>query len=162
MAGGDRHKLEGRARRTFCTSEIYDGESQDARLRQSGWDTASFDGGTWKSAVAIDPKPLRIEAQSFEPIRVERELKAESLTEPKPGVFVYDFGQNFSGVESLRLKGPEGSGLQLRFAEVLNADGTVYTDNLRTAKATDHFIFDGKEWRGSRRSSRSMASAMPN
>ncbi|MGO8759759.1 MAG: family 78 glycoside hydrolase catalytic domain [Terracidiphilus sp.] len=131
-------------------SEIYDGESQDAReaFRTLGSFVNSVIADKWPLATAIAPKPAEIVAQSFEPIRVERELKAESLTEPKPGVFVYDFGQNFSGVESLRLKGPEGSGLQLRFAEVLNADGTVYTDNLRTAKATDHFIFDGTRIEG--------------
>ncbi len=66
------------------------------------------------------------------------------MTEPKPGVYVYDFGQNFAGVERLRVSGPAGTHLQLRFAEIVNADGTLYTDNLRTAKATDHFILSGK------------------
>jgi alpha-L-rhamnosidase len=75
---------------------------------------------------------------------VERTLAAESVTEPKPGVYVYDFGQNLSGVERLRVEGPAGTDVRVRFAEVVNADGTIYTDNLRTAKATDHFILDGK------------------
>ena len=47
----------------------------------------------------IHPAPVEIVAQDFPPIRVERELKAISLTEPKPGVYVYDFGQNLSGAE---------------------------------------------------------------
>src|SRR5580658_2574390 len=65
------------------------------------------------------------------------------MTEPKPGVYVYDFGQNFSGVERVRVSGPEGTNIQVRFAEIVNPDGTLYTDNLRTAKATDHFILSG-------------------
>jgi alpha-L-rhamnosidase len=125
-------------------AEIYDGESQDARLMQPGWDTAEFDAGNWKSAIAIDPKPVKIEAQNFAPIRVERTLAAKTVTEPRPGVYVYDFGQNLSGVERLRIAGSAGTDVRVRFAEVVNADGTIYTDNLRTAKATDHFILDGK------------------
>jgi alpha-L-rhamnosidase len=121
-------------------SEIYDGESQDARLTKPGWDTAGFDASGWKNAISIDPKPIVIEAQDFPPIRVERTLTAKSVTEPKPGVYVYDFGQNFSGVERLSVRGPEGTDVRLRFAEIVNADGTIYTDNLRTARATDHFI----------------------
>jgi len=115
----------------------------------------------WKSVSAIDPKPISIEAQDFPSIRVERELIAKTVTEPKPGVYVYDFGQNFSGVERLRVQGPRERMLQLRFAEIVNADGTIYTDNLRTAKATDHFILSGNGLRSSRRSLRFMGSGMP-
>jgi len=124
-------------------SEIYDGESQDARLDQPRWDTADFAAREWKSAISIEPKPVKIEAQNYAPIRVERTVEAKSITEPRPGVFVYDFGQNLSGMERLRIAGPAGTNVRLRFAEILNADGTIYTDNLRTAKATDHFILNG-------------------
>jgi alpha-L-rhamnosidase len=96
-----------------------------------------------KSVIVIDPMPVVIEAQDFPPIRVERTLTAKSMTEPRPGVYIYDFGQNFSGVEQLRVHGPEGTDVQLRFAEIVNTDGTIYTDNLRTAKATDHFVLGG-------------------
>lgn len=125
-------------------AEIYDGESQDARLKQPGWDTGAFAAGQWKGVKIIEPKPMEIEAQDFPSIRVERTLAARNVTEPKPGVWVYDFGQNFAGVERLRVAGKAGTDVQLRFAEIVNVDGTIYTDNLRTAKATDHFILDGK------------------
>jgi len=124
-------------------SEIYDGESQDARLAQAGWNAADFAATGWKSAILVEPKPVKIEAQDYASIRVERTLPAKAVTEPRPGVYVYDFGQNFAGVERLRVSGPAGTDVRLRFAEVLNADGTLYTDNLRTAKATDHFILSG-------------------
>ncbi|MGA7339677.1 MAG: family 78 glycoside hydrolase catalytic domain [Terracidiphilus sp.] len=124
-------------------SELYDGETQDARLDQPGWKTADFDASQWKGAETIDPQPAKIEAQDFQPIRVERIMAAKSISEPKPGVYVYDFGQNMSGVEQIRVHGPAGTTVRMRFAEVLNADGTLYTDNLRTAKVTDTFTLSG-------------------
>jgi alpha-L-rhamnosidase len=127
-------------------SEIYDGEAQDARRRipmQGSWLSLHLTPDGWPPAIVVDPKPIAIEAQDFQSIRVERTLEPKTLTEPKPGVYVYDFGQNFSGVEHLRLNGPAGTDVRVRFAEILNADGTIYTENLRTAKATDHFILSG-------------------
>jgi alpha-L-rhamnosidase len=125
-------------------SELYDGETQDARRRLPGWTAPSSTIQGWDDASVIQPAPVTIEAQDFQPIRVERALEAKSLSEPKPGVYVYDFGQNFSGIEQLRASGPAGTKVRMRFAEILNPDGTLYTDNLRTAKATDHFILNGK------------------
>ncbi|HUA93509.1 MAG TPA: family 78 glycoside hydrolase catalytic domain [Terracidiphilus sp.] len=125
-------------------AEIYDGETQDARLEQTGWDPATFNASAWKPVETIDPQPAKIEAQDFQPIRVEREMPAKTMSEPKPGVYVYDFGQNLSGVERIRMHGPAGTKVRLRFAEVLNADGTLYTENLRTAKVTDYFTLNGK------------------
>jgi alpha-L-rhamnosidase len=133
------------ARRLFILhSEIYDGESQDARAwLQSISGEASDPAFIASSAQVIHPAPVEIVAQDFPPIRVEKTLEAKTVAEPKPGVFVYDFGQNFSGVESVSITGSEGTDVRLRFSEVLNPDGTIYTENLRTAKATDHFVLVG-------------------
>jgi alpha-L-rhamnosidase len=128
----------------IVSSEIYDGETQDARLAQPGWSLATFAAGKWKTAMVIQPKTVPILAQDFPPIRMERTVAAKSIAEPKPGVYVYDFGQNLAGVERVRLQGPAGTNVRLRFAEIVNDDGTIYTDNLRTAKVTDHFILNGK------------------
>jgi len=125
-------------------SELYDGETQDAREGQAGWNTAAFSARSWEHSSGIEPAAVNIEAQSFPPIRVERTLTPKSVAQPKPGVWVFDFGQNFSGIEKLRVAGPAGAKVRLRFAEVLNPDGTIYTDNLRTALATDDFFLDGR------------------
>jgi alpha-L-rhamnosidase len=125
-------------------SELYDGESQDARLLQAGWNTAGFAASGWKGVITVDPRPISVLAQDFQSIGVERSVPAQSVTQPKPGVYVYDFGQNLAGVERVRLQGPAGTEVRLRFAEIVNDDGTLYTDNLRTAKVTDHFILAGK------------------
>ncbi len=136
--------MAGRTLRTILHSEIYDGETQDARDAQKGWDTAIISAKDWDHAAAIEPARIKIEAQGFPPIRVERTMVAKSITQPKPDVWVFDFGQNFSGMEKLRVEGPAGTKVRLRFAEVLNPDGTIYTDNMRTALVTDQFILDGR------------------
>jgi alpha-L-rhamnosidase len=136
-------------------AEIYDGETVDARKVQKGWDTAGFADGAWKPVEVIEPMlggpgsvakagEPKIEWQYFQPIRREQTLTAKTVTSPATGVYVFDFGQNFSGVVRIRVKGAAGTDVKLRFAEVLNADGTMYVENLRTAKATDHFILAGK------------------
>lgn len=126
------------------TSEIYDGETQDARLAQPGWNAPGFAAQEWKPVETIHPQETAILAQEYPAIRVERVLHPVTVTEPKPGVYVYDFGQEFAGVARLLVEGAAGSTVELRHAEVLNADGTVYLDNLRTAKATDRFVLAGK------------------
>ena len=129
-------------------AEIYDGETYDARQLQSGWDTILFSDAKWPNVSLISPHEPEIVAQYFEPIREESVLTAKTVANPSPGVYVYDFGQNLSGVPRVRISGRRGDDIKLRFAEVLNADGSIYTDNLRTAKATDHFILAGRTGSG--------------
>ena len=133
-------------------SELYDGESQDLRRREPAHhddaamsEAHSPDKSTeeWKQVEIIHPKRVNVEAQSFEPIRAEKEMPALKMTEPKPGTYIYDFGQNLAGVEKLRVTGPAGTDVQVRTGEALNSDGTLYTENLRTAKSTDHFVLSG-------------------
>lgn len=128
----------------ILSAEIYDGETQDRRLIKPEWDTPAFVASDWSAVNPVDPKPIALQAQNFPPIRVERAVPAKSVNEPKPGVYVYDLGQNLSGVERIKVQGAAGAVVRVRFAEVLNPDGTIYTDNLRTAKATDHFTLNGE------------------
>jgi alpha-L-rhamnosidase len=127
-------------------AEIYDGETQDDRLIQPGWNFTGFNAADWMPAEIRTPDlaSVQIEGQDFQPIRVERTMPAKAITEPKPGIYIVDFGQEFSGVERLHLQGPEGKDIQVRTGEILNSDGTLYTENLRTALSTDHFILSGQ------------------
>ena len=126
-------------------AENYDGETQDARRIQPGWNAPGFDASAWKPVEVRRPDlaGIQIDGQDFQPIRVERTLPAKTITEPKPGVYIVDFGQNFSGVEHLRIEGPAGTEIRVRTGEIVNADGTLYTENLRTAESTDRFILAG-------------------
>ena len=68
-------------------------------------------------------------------------MPAKAIASPTPGVYLYDLGQNMVGVSKLTLTGTPGQTVKIRYGEVLNPDGTLYTDNLRTAKATDRYTF---------------------
>lgn len=128
----------------ILSAEIYNGETYDARKLTANWDTAAFDDKLWKAAEVVHPHEPEIVWQYFQPIRLEKVLDAKEVESPVAGVYIFDFGQNLSGVARIRAEGPPGTDVKLRFAEVLNPDGTLYVDNLRTAKATDHFILAGK------------------
>jgi alpha-L-rhamnosidase len=117
----------------FLKAELYDGETYDARLAQPDWDRASSDEAGWLPVTFIKPNPVTIEAQDFQSIRAETALQAKTMVEPKPGVYIYDFGQNMAGVERLHVQGPAGTDVQVRVGEDINPDGTLYTENLRTA-----------------------------
>jgi alpha-L-rhamnosidase len=125
-------------------SEIYNGESYDARLEQAGWDQASFSDGKWGAAAVAPESPAPLVAQNFQPIRVNEILKPKTVTNPKAGVYIFDLGQNMVGWARLHVSGKAGSKVQIRFGEVLKPNGELYTENLRTAEATDTYILRGK------------------
>lgn len=129
-------------------SDIYGGETYDARMELSGWNEpgAGTPGGTsggWKGVTVFTDQNPELNAEQDNPIRVETELPTKSITQPKPGVYVFDLGQNMVGVARLKVSGPAGTEVRMRFAEVLNPDGTVYRENLRRARATDTYILKG-------------------
>ena len=131
----------------ILASTIYDGETYDARAEQSGWDQAGFSGKGWQPVEDLGAyeagHPLLM-AQDMPEIRVSQLLRPRRITQPKPGVWVFDIGQNLAGYARLRVNGPRGTRVQMRFAEILNPDGTVYTKNLRSAKATDVYVLKGR------------------
>ena len=91
-----------------------------------------------------DGSPAKLVATRDPEIRVTQELKPLRITQPKAGNYIYDMGQNMVGVVRLRVRGAAGTKVQLRFAEMLNPDGTAYTANLRAARATDTYICSGE------------------
>lgn len=119
------------------------GEAHDARLEPHGWDQPGFDDAHWERAEVDNGTDALLVAQVTPPIRVTEELAARSLSEPSPGVHLFDFGQNMVGWARLHASGPAGTVVRLRFGETVSADGTLYTENLRTAKQTDVFVLSG-------------------
>jgi len=127
-------------------SGIYEGETFDARLEMPGWDEPGFNDSAWQPAVAgTNLNVGKLVWQRSEPIRVTHEFKPVALTEPRPGVYVFDLGQNIAGWCRLTAQASAGTTVTLRHAEALNSDGTVYTANLRGATATDRYTFSGDE-----------------
>jgi alpha-L-rhamnosidase len=127
------------------SSEIYNGEDYDARKEGCECDRPDHDtpDSGWRSASIGAAPPARLVAQIGPPIRAVQALAPRRLTEPRPGVFVFDFGQNFAGWCRLRLKGAAGTVVRLRHAEILHPDGELDTANLRGARATDTYTLRG-------------------
>jgi alpha-L-rhamnosidase len=127
----------------ILTSEIYDGETVDARLDTPRWDRAGFDASAW-APVRLGVAPdTAIVAQTSPALERRGIRRAISIEQPQPGRFVFDFGQNFSGWVRIGASGRAGTTITAKFAELLNADGTTDLSNLRLAKATDTFILAG-------------------
>ncbi|KAA9131031.1 Bacterial alpha-L-rhamnosidase [Marinihelvus fidelis] len=125
------------------TADIYGGERYDAQLDQPGWDQPDFDADGWRPATVGAPPGARLAGHAGPPLVRRAERKALEVTEPAPGRFVFDFGQNLSGWCRLRARGPAGTTVHLRFAELLNPDGTADQSNLRYAESADHYTLAG-------------------
>ncbi len=128
----------------FRQTDLIHGETYDARKLPAGWNRPGFDDSGWSAATVDDTGATpKLVAQVDPPVRVTQELPAKTLTQPTPGTWIFDLGQNMVGKVRLTVDGPAGTTVRLRHAEVLNPDGTAYTANLRTARATDHFTLAG-------------------
>jgi alpha-L-rhamnosidase len=125
-------------------SEIYGGESYNARLTQPGWNKPNFAASNWTTAiVGTPPDPnVALTAQPDLPIHTTITLPAKSMNAVGSSV-VYDMQQNMVGIVRIHVRGSRGSVVKLRFAERLNPDGSIYTTNLRNADATDTYALSG-------------------
>jgi len=124
-------------------ADLYGGETYDARLERDGWDRPGYDDGDWQLVRVGAAPSTRLVAQTSPLLQPRQVLRARSVSEPAPGRFVFDFGQNFAGWARVRAAGPAGTTITLRFAELLNPDGTADQKNLRRAECTDRFTLRG-------------------
>jgi alpha-L-rhamnosidase len=124
-------------------SDILMGESYDARKELTGWTTAGYDDAKWESAVCKTGSNAKVEPHPGVPVRSIEEMAAKTVREHQPGVFIYDLGQNISGVIRLKVKGKAGDKVTIRHAEMLHNDGRLSTENLRCARAVDTYILKG-------------------
>ncbi len=121
----------------------FDGEVYDARMELPGWSQTKFDDSKWDRVQLVKPGAPMLSAQIGEPIRVVDTLKPIAITNPKPGVYIFDTGQNMAGWCRLKVKGKAGTVVKLRHAEGTNSDGSLYTANMRSAKAEDSYTLKG-------------------
>lgn len=127
----------------ITANDIYAGETYDARLEQHGWDRAGFDASAWRPVTTAAAPSTNLVADDVPPVRVVRTLRPVRLTEPRPGTYVYDLGQNIAGWERLRVKGPAGATVRMRTAENFGEDGTLDTTTNRNAASTDTYTLAG-------------------
>jgi alpha-L-rhamnosidase len=121
---------EGTRNGPILTSSIYDGENYDARKEITDWApvTATADLGI----ARLTPKP-------FPPVRITETLAVKKITEPQPGHFVFDLGQNMVGIQKIKIPVEKDQTVTIRFAEMLQTNGVPYTANYRSAKSTDTY-----------------------
>ena len=124
-------------------SEIYHGETHDARLEPPGWSSPAFDDSGWDAVWPAPVPACALQRQDSPPIRVTLELPPRRIVRLLDGDHVVDFGQNFAGVCRIRVRGEAGRTVTLRHAEVLADDGSVDMRNLRAARCTDRYTLRG-------------------
>jgi len=127
----------------ILTSDIYGGETYDARLERSRWTAASYDDRDWAGVALLDPPAATVIASESPPVRRVAELRPVAIRRAPSGETVFDLGQNFTGWARLKVRGPAGTVVTMRFAEVLDRDGNLYTANLRRASQTDRYTLKG-------------------
>ena len=104
---------------------IYGGETYDARSEKTGWDTTDYDDASWRPAQQVAAAGGKLAAQMMPPIKADEIIKPARITEPRPGVFVFDMGQNFAGFAELRLRAPAGTRMVMKYGERLDKEGML-------------------------------------
>ncbi len=126
-------------------ADFYDGEIYDARLELHGWNNPGYTADGWQMAAVggkISDAPGLIQKTS-PPVRIIKELQPVKIFSPVKDTYIWDFGQNFTGVFRVKVRGISGRMFTFRVAEMLNEDGSLYTINYRGARSTDYYICRG-------------------
>ncbi len=129
-------------------SDMIMGEAYDARLEMPGWDKVNFNDKAWQSVIIFEDTRSALVATNGPSMYRNEELTA--IADPvnkstnRGTRHIFDLGQNMVGWIRLKGRAPAGTTVKLRFTEVLDADGSLYTDNLRSARAIDYYTFKGK------------------
>jgi alpha-L-rhamnosidase len=124
-------------------SEIYDGETYDARLEKDGWDKPGYDDSGWSGTIVKDYSKDILTATEGPAVRITQTIKPVKEFKTPNGDLVFDMGQNMVGWVQIKLKGNTGDKITLRHAEVLDKEGNIYTANLRKAKQKVEYTFKG-------------------
>lgn len=125
-------------------SDIYNGETYDARLEQAGWSLPGFNDRGWKGTKFTEiPKGILVAPQG-PPVSKIQELTPVKILKTNNNAYLVDMGQNMVGWVSIKATGTAGDKIILKHAEVLDKTGTIYFDNLRSAQQTNTYILNGK------------------
>lgn len=124
-------------------SDIYNGETYDARLEMPGWSRSGFDDAKWAGVKILQKPEAAVIAPAGPPVVKVEEIKPIKIVQTPAGDTVVDMGQNMVGHVRIKVQGPAGTTVTLRHAEVLDKEGNFYTKNLRAAKQTVTYTLKG-------------------
>lgn len=125
----------------IISSEIYNGETYDARLELENWNCIEYNDKTWKGVKILSENYEKLVETESEPVKIVKTLKPLKRIITPRGELVFDFGQVITGWTEINVKGNRGTTIILKHFEVLDKEGNVYTDNLRLAKQEDRYTF---------------------
>ncbi|MCE5205275.1 MAG: glycoside hydrolase family 78 protein [Porphyromonadaceae bacterium] len=111
-------------------NSIYTAEHYDARKEQPGWDTPNFDAKGWKAIYTTGAPSNNIVAQALHPIRNVREYRPVSFRKIDEYTWLYNFGQNMSGVTRIKINGPQGTTIRMKHVERLDSVGRADLSNI--------------------------------
>lgn len=127
-------------------NSIYTGEHYDARLEQAGWNMPNFDDSKWNGVGYRGAPSQNIVAQQARPIRNVLTIPAKSINKINEKTYVFDFGQNMSGVTRINVSGEEGTEVRIMHGERLFDNGRIDMSNIdvyyRGDKVKDPFQTD--------------------
>jgi alpha-L-rhamnosidase len=128
----------------WLAGDLLMGEAFDGRLADCAWMRPGFDDSDWAKARVVAGPPAPLIAECSEPVRPIQQVGAISAAASTTAdATVFDMGANIVGRVRLRVSGPAATELTVRHAEMLDTEGALYTENLRTARATDTYILAG-------------------
>jgi alpha-L-rhamnosidase len=125
-------------------SEIYHGETIDAREEKAGWSSANYNDSNWPGVKVQNYPNDNLLATYNEPVKKHETFKPLKIFTTPKGEKVIDFGQNLVGWVIVNAKGNAGDKITIHHAEVLDKQGNFYIDNLRAAKTTATYFLAGK------------------
>ena len=111
-------------------NNLYSGEVYDARLVHKGWTTPGFDDKKWMPAIEVEAPAKILTSQQMPPIRVVREVKPVSMRKIDDYTYMYDMGENMTGVCRIQVQGPTGTCVTLAHGELIHDDGTLNQGNI--------------------------------
>lgn len=124
-------------------NHLQEGEIYDARLETPGWDLPGYDDSDWSAARQADPPPGKLFSQLMPAMKVVETRDPVSLTTPRAGTYVYDFGQLFAGWIKIRLKGPKGTRVVIKYSSRILPDGTIDDAEHPGDRESDTYILRG-------------------
>ena len=105
---------------------IHSGEIYDARLEQKGWNEPGFDDSKWPNAISVRLPTGKLKGQVSPPDRITEVIHPVSMTLRSKGVYRFDMGRQFSGWARLKISGPKGTSINMKFTEEL---GPTYSQS---------------------------------
>lgn len=106
-------------------TSIFGGEDYDARLEQPGWNKSGFNDENWNASLPVREPGGRLKAEGDYPLKVMQEFDPVNIYNPDSSIYVYDFGQNASGIIRLTVKGKKGQEVRLWPGELIGTDSLV-------------------------------------